>query len=216
MTQGLRHHRLLDAIFALFTRGAALGFSAAASPGPFQAYLLSRAARSGIGGALPLALAPLLSDGPVVAVVLLALSTAPAWLLRGLGIGGGAFLLWMAWGAARSLREPVAAATTSREGTGGSLLRAAVVNAAGPGPWVFWSTVCGPILVEAWRAAPSSGLAFLAGFYAMLVGGNAAVVVVSGLAGRAGPRAARALGVASAALLAVLGAVQLWRGLRGT
>ena len=211
----MRHHGPLDAILALFTRGAALGFSAAASPGPFQAYLLSRAARLGIRGALPLALAPLLSDGPVVAVVLLALSSAPPWLLRGLSIGGGAFLLWMAWGTLRSLGDVHAGSTKPAEGGGGSFLQAALVNAAGPGPWIFWSTVCGPILVDAWRAAPARGLSFLAGFYAMLVGGNAAVVVLSGLTGRAGPRAARALGAVSGILLAVMGAVQLWRGLSG-
>jgi threonine/homoserine/homoserine lactone efflux protein len=205
----------LDAILTLFTRGAALGFSAAASPGPFQAYLLSRAVRLGIRGALPLALAPLLSDGPVVAVVLLALSTAPPRLLRALGIGGGAFLLWMAWGTLRSLGEVHAGSTEPAEGGGASFLQAALVNAAGPGPWIFWSTVCGPILVDAWRAAPARGLSFLSGFYAMLVGGNAAVVVLSGLTGRAGPRAARALGAASGVLLGGMGAVQLWRGLTG-
>ena len=205
----------MDAIFALFTRGAALGFSAAASPGPFQAYLLSRAARHGVRGAMPLALAPLLSDGPVVAVVLLALSTAPPWLLRGLGIGGGAFLLWLAWGTIRTLRHRQAPSGAPVEDAGGSFLRAALVNAAGPGPWVFWSTVCGPILVEAWRVSPARALAFLAGFYLLLVGGNAAVVALFGLAGRAGPRTARGLGVASAALMAGMGALQLWRGLSG-
>jgi threonine/homoserine/homoserine lactone efflux protein len=206
----------VDAIFALFTRGAALGFSAAASPGPFQAWLLSRAARHGVRRTLPLALAPLLSDGPVVAVVLMALSTAPPWLLRALGIGGGAFLLWLAWGTLRSLGEDPGAPGAPVEDAGGSLLRAALVNAAGPGPWIFWSTVCGPILVEAWRAAPARGLAFLAGFYALLVGGNALVVAVFGLAGRAGPRVARALSVVAAAAMALLGAVQLWQGLRAS
>jgi threonine/homoserine/homoserine lactone efflux protein len=206
----------VDAILALFTKGAVLGFSASASPGPFQAYLLSRAARHGVGPTLWLALAPLASDGPVVAVVLLALSAAPDWFLRSLGIGGGLFLLWLAWGTARSLRDPGPTPTTAPPAEGaGSFLRAALVNAAGPGPWVFWSAVCGPILVEAWRAAPARGLGFLAGFYLALVGGNAAVVVLSGLAGRTGPRAARALGGISALLLAGLGAAQLWRGISG-
>jgi threonine/homoserine/homoserine lactone efflux protein len=205
----------MDAILALFTRGAALGFSAAASPGPFQAYLLSRAARHGVRRTLPLALAPLASDGPVVAAVLLALSSAPAWLLRGLGIGGGAFLLWLAWGTMRTLGRPPSPSGTPGAEAGGSFLRAALVNAAGPGPWVFWSTVCGPILVEAWRVSPGRGLAFLAGFYLLLVGGNAAVIALFGLAGRTGPRAARALGAASAVLLAGMGALQLWRGLSG-
>jgi hypothetical protein len=90
-----------------------------------------------------------------------------------------------------------------------------LVNATGPGPWIFWSTVCGPILAEAWRAGAPRARAFLLGFYAMLVGGKAALVVAFGLAGRIGPRTARGLGLAAAAAMAAMGALQLWRGLSG-
>jgi threonine/homoserine/homoserine lactone efflux protein len=203
----------VGAIFSLFTQGVTLGFSAAVSPGPFQAFLLSRASRVGVRRALPLALAPLVSDGPVVAVILLALTGMPQGFLRGLEVAGGAFLLWLAWGAFRTAGDTHSESSRPPERAGGSFLRAAVVNAAGPGPWIFWSTVCGPILIEAWRAAPSSGLAFLAGFYLLLVGGNAALVAAFGLAGRIGPRTARGLGLASAVLMAGMGALQLWRGI---
>ena len=90
-----------------------------------------------------------------------------------------------------------------------------MVNATGPGPWIFWSTVCGPILAEAWRGSAAGALAFLVGFYALLVGGKATLVAAFGLAGRIGPRTARGLGLASAAGMAVMGAVQLWHGLSG-
>ena len=99
--------------------------------------------------------------------------------------------------------------------TGGSFLRAVLVNASGPGPWIFWSTVCGPILAEAWRAGPGRAVAFLLGFYGLLVGGKALLVVAFGLAGRIGPRTARGLGLASAVGMAGMGALQLWRGLTG-
>ncbi len=204
----------MSAIFSHFTLGATLGLSAAISPGPFQAFLLSRASRTGVRGALPLALAPLASDGPVVAVVLLALSRAPETFLRALSIAGGLFLLWLAWGTFRSAGE-VHDPSIAPEGERGAFLRAALVNASGPGPWISWSTVCGPILVEAWRVDPARGLAFLAGFYLVLVGGNGAVVAVFGLAGRVGPRAARALALASAAMLAAMGLLQAWRGITG-
>jgi threonine/homoserine/homoserine lactone efflux protein len=197
-------------------QGAALGFGAAASPGPFQAFLLSRAARGGVRRTLPLALAPLASDGPIVAIILLALSRAPPSLLRVLGVAGGVFLLWIAWGTVRSLAAPGTAAPPPAEGAGGSFLRAALVNALGPGPWIFWSTVGGPSLLEAWREGPPDALAFLGGFYALLVGGNATVVSLAGWAGGAGPRAARALAWCSALVLGGLGALQLWRGVAGS
>jgi threonine/homoserine/homoserine lactone efflux protein len=180
----------VGAIFSLFTQGVTLGFSAAASPGPFQAFLFAHASRHGVRRTLPLVLAPLVSDVPIVAVILLALSRVPEGFLRGLEVAGGA-------------------------GPGGSFARAVVVNATGPGPWIFWSTVCGPILAEAWRAGAPRALAFLLGFYGLLVGGKAVLVVAYGLAGRIGPRTARGLGLASAAAMAAMGALQLWRGLSG-
>lgn len=205
----------MGAIFSLFTQGVTLGFSAAASPGPFQAFLLAQASRHGVRRTLPLALAPLLSDGPIVAVILLALTRVPEGFLRGLEVAGGVFLIWLAWGSWNTAGETGGAPATAPEGTGGSFLRAVVVNAAGPGPWIFWSTVCGPILVEAWSAGPARAVAFLAGFYLLLVGGKAALVLAFGLAGRIGPRTARGLGRAAAAGMAGMGALQLLRGLSG-
>jgi threonine/homoserine/homoserine lactone efflux protein len=204
----------VGAIFSLFTQGVTLGFSAAVSPGPFQAFLFATSARLGIRRTLPLALAPLVSDVPIVALVLLALTHVPTGFLRTLEVAGGAFLLWLAWGSWRAAGAPGGGPARAPR-PGGDLFRAVLVNATGPGPWVFWSTVCGPILAEAWRASPGRAVAFLLGFYGMLVGGKAALVAAFGMAGRVGPRTARTLALASAAVMAAMGALQLWRGLSG-
>jgi threonine/homoserine/homoserine lactone efflux protein len=205
----------VGAIFSLFTQGVTLGFSAAASPGPFQAFLFTHASRHGVRRTLPLVLAPLVSDVPIVAVILLALTRVPEGFLRALEVAGGAFLLWLARGSWRTAGERASGAGPSATDATGSFRQAVVVNATGPGPWIFWSTVCGPILTEAWRAGASRALAFLLGFYGLLVGGKALLVVAFGLAGRIGPRTSRGLGLASAAAMAVMGALQLWRGLTG-
>lgn len=197
-------------------QGAALGFGAAVAPGPFQAFLASRSLRGGARRSLPLALAPLASDGPVVLLVVATLSRAPGWLLRGLELAGGVFLLWLAYSSWRALASGPGGPPAADERAGGSFLRAALVNALGPGPWVYWSTVTGPILVRAWGESPGRALVFVAAFYLLLVGGNAALVVLFAGAGRAGPRIARWLGLASAAGMLGFGAAQLWRGLAGS
>jgi threonine/homoserine/homoserine lactone efflux protein len=204
----------VSAIFSLFTQGVTLGFAAAVSPGPFQAFLFARASRAGIRRTLPLALAPLASDVPIVALVLLTLSRVPEGFLRVLEVAGGALLLWMARGSFRGAAE---AGPSAPPAPGGAwpFLQAVLVNATGPGPWIFWSTVCGPILAEAWRAGAAGAIAFLLGFYATLVGGKAVLVAAFGLPGRIGPRTARGLGLAAAAVMAGMGALQLWRGLTG-
>src|SRR5512140_1584504 len=101
---------------ALFLRGLALGFGAAAQPGPFQAYLLAQSVRNGAGRTLALTLVPLVSDPPVIAVVLAVLTQLPPALLRGMQIGGGLLVLWLGVGALRAAGAagPPAEATAPR------------------------------------------------------------------------------------------------------
>jgi threonine/homoserine/homoserine lactone efflux protein len=198
-------------------QGAALGFSAAVSPGPFQAFVLAQSLRHGALRTLPVALAPLASDGPIIALVLLALTRAPLPMLRGLQIAGGILLLYLAWSSFRSLRAPgaVAASPPETHTPAKAFARAVMVNALGPGPWVFWSVISGPILLQAWRQSPLRGLSFLAGFYLVLCGSNAALVLLFAGARRLGPRATAALGALSGAILLGFGLHQLWSGLVG-
>jgi threonine/homoserine/homoserine lactone efflux protein len=200
-------------VLAAAAQAAALGFSAAASPGPFQALLLERAARVGPRRALHLALVPLVSDPPVVLACLFALSGLPAALLTALQLLGGGLLVWMGAGALRDLARPSAAAAAGA-GRDGGFWRAALVNLLNPNAWLFWSLVGGPLLAGALRASPGDALAFLAAFYLPLTATNAALVATFGAVGRLGPRAARALGGVSAAAFLVLGLMQLWRSTR--
>jgi len=193
----------------------ALGFSAAASPGPFQAFLLAQALANGALRSLPLALAPLASDGPIIALMLLVLARAPEGFLRVLQILGGLLLIWIAGGTFRALRAPAspAAPAPPAERPARGFAKAVAMNALSPGPWVFWSTVSGPILVESWRASPASAASFLAGFYLLLCGGNMALVLLFSSARRLGPGPARVLTAASASVLLGFGVWQIARGI---
>lgn len=204
-------------LFTYLLQGFILGATAAAQPGPFQAFLLSLIARQGWRRTLPAALAPLISDGPILVLVLLVLTRVPEWLLSALQIAGGLFLLLLAWGAWRALRRPAAAAAVAPvEGrVTTNVLKAALMNLLSPSPYLFWTTVAGPILIEAWRQEMAAGLAFLLGFYVALVGGLALFILVFGGAGRVDARVNRALGVVSAVALFAFGLYQLTVGVRG-
>jgi len=198
---------------ALFLKGLALGFSAAAQPGPFQAYLLAQSLRNGAPRTLPVVLVPLVSDPPVIAAVLAVLAQVPAGFLRVLQIAGGAVVLWLGAGALRAAARPPAPDPAHAPPRG--FLRAVFVNLTNPNAWIFWSLVGGPILAEAWRAAPARAAVFLAGFYLLLVGGNAALVILAGQASRLGPGFARGLGAASGLALVAFGLWQVGRGVAG-
>lgn len=201
---------------SLFVQGVTLGFSAAAQPGPFQAYLLAQSLRNGAVRTLPVVFVPLVSDPPVIAVVLAVLAQVPAGFLRALQIAGGAVVLWLGAGTLRAAR----AAGAAPAGPAGHepprwFVRAVVVNFTNPNAWMFWSLVGGPVLATSWREGPPRALAFLAGFYLLLLLGNAALVFLAAEASRLGHGFARGLGVLSGLALLVFGFWQVGRGIAG-
>ncbi len=202
-------------MFTYVILGMTYGFAAAVQPGPLQSYLISQTLSHGWRRTLPAAFSPLISDGPVIVLVVLVLSRVPAWLTQGLRLAGGVFVLYLAWGAWKAWRtydpEDMARARSKRQ----SVLRAAMVNLLNPNPCIAWSLVLGPLLLKGWREAPAHGMAFVAGFYGVMVLGLAGTVVLFAAARNLGPRVTRALVGLSSVALACFGCYLLWSGVSG-
>jgi threonine/homoserine/homoserine lactone efflux protein len=196
------------------SQGLLLGFSAAAQPGPFQAYLLAQTIRGGWRRSIWAAFAPLLSDGPIILLVLLVLTRTPDWFLNLMRLFGGLFLLYLAWGAYQTFLRPPdvsAAPAGARQG----VVQAAVMNGLSPNPYIFWGTISGPILLAAWRQSPAWGSSFVVGFYGALIGGFMAFVALFAIAKNLDPRLSRVLSAFSAVALLLFGLYQLVNGGRG-
>jgi len=196
-------------------QGLGYGFTAAVLPGPFQAYVLSQALNRGWRRALPMALAPLLSDAPIITLMLLVLSQVPDWMERFLYVASGLFILYLAWGAFKAWRTFDADATLEVSPPQQGLLKATLMNMLSPGPYLYWSLVTGPILLEGWREAPALGIGFLAGFYVAMIASLATLILLFGLACHLGPKVNRILLGLSAIALTGFGLYQLWRGISG-
>lgn len=194
-------------------QGATLGLSASATPGPFLAFLLSQTLKNGWRPTLPAAFAPLLSDGPIVFLVLLVLTQTPAWFLSLLRVAGGLFILYLARGAFLAAKTGALSVDVSATAARQSLLKGAVMNALSPGPYLFWSILAGPIVLEGWRQSPTLGLSFVLGFYGTLIGGFVLFVVLFATARQFGPRVNKILSGVSAIALAVFGVHQLVTGI---
>ena len=194
--------------------GLVYGLAAALHPGPFQAFLVSLSLRQGWRKTIPAALAPILSDGPIIVLVLLVLNQVPVWWIRFLRLAGGGYLLYLAFSAFRVWKRPPGRAEQTNRAASG-VFQAALVNLLNPNPYIYWSLVTGPILTAGWREAPPRSLIFLAGFYAVLVSGSAGITLLASGMGRFGPRPRRFLAALSAAALSVLGAYQIILGLTG-
>lgn len=198
-----------------FVLGVTFGLWAAWTPGPLSTFLVSKAISSGWRRTLPAALSPLISDGPIAVLVLFILTQVPPWMETALRLGGGVFLLYLAWGAWKSWRVFQAAETSSKATGAFSLLKAATVNWLNPGPYIGWSLVLGPLFLKGWREAPANGVAVLVGFYGVMVLSLAAMILLASAAGRLGPKVNKALLLLTSLGLLGFGFYQLWMGVRG-
>jgi threonine/homoserine/homoserine lactone efflux protein len=194
-------------------QGVGYGLAAASQPGPLQTYLVSQSVTCGWRRTLPAALAPLLSDGPIVTLCLLALSQMPAWLERFLYIAGGSFVLYLAYGTYKSWKNFEMQVPQTESMSSQSVFKAALTNILNPNPYIYWSLVTGPILIKGWRETPANGIGFLAGFYLTMISSLAGLILVFSLSSRFGPKFSRTLLGISALALLCFGLYQLWLGM---
>jgi threonine/homoserine/homoserine lactone efflux protein len=195
--------------------GITFGFAAAVQPGPMQTFLISRALSHGWRHTLPSACAPIVSDIPVVILVLLVLNHVPARAENILHIAGGIFLFFLAFGAYRSFRHYTLNKTALTQSAGQSFLKAVTVNLLNPNPYIAWSLVMGPLLLKGWREAPGHGLALVAGFYGCMIATTAGIIMVFSAMRMLGTKVSRVLVAVSAVALACFACYQLWLGISG-
>ena len=196
-------------------QGIGFGFAAAVQPGPFQTYIIAQTLNSGWRNTLPAAFAPLISDGPIIALVLLVLSRVPEWMQRFLYVAGGLFALYLAVNACIEWRNFGTADVAAIPSTQQSLFRAAMMNVLSPGPYIYWSLVTGPVLLAGWRETPAIGISFLVGFYVAMILSLAGIIILFGTARYLGPKVNRAMLGVSVVALACFGLYQLWLGVSG-
>ena len=186
----------------LLATGMVLGLAAGFAPGPLLALILAQSIRFGTREGLKVSAAPLLTDLPIVAtataLVVAAATTADA-LLGAISLAGAVFVAYLG---VESIRTTGVQAGRPEE-VPRSWARGALVNVLSPHPYLFWITVGAPTLIRAWREGPVAAAAFLAGFYACLVGAKMLVAVVAGRSG------GRLRGGAYRAVMVVLGALLL-------
>ncbi|MEO1287268.1 MAG: LysE family transporter [Chloroflexota bacterium] len=169
---------------AIILPAMSLGLSAASVPGPLQAYLLNITLNYGWRRGLLVILSPLIVDGPVIFVTVFVLQQVPDWAIQLIRVGGGILLLWIAWGAWQQLRSGAQFTSDDETTIKANISQLKVLgtsvamNTFSPGPYLFWSTVTGPLLIEALDISLWAGIGMLLGFYGVFLGGMALLVFV--------------------------------------
>jgi threonine/homoserine/homoserine lactone efflux protein len=194
--------------------GVVLGLAAGFAPGPLLALILAQSIRYGTREGLKVAAAPLITDVPIVILataLVVAAAEAAGGLLGAISLAGAAFVTHLG---IESIRATGVQAGRPDEAPR-SWSRGALVNALSPHPYIFWITVGAPMLIRAWAEGPLAAAAFLAGFYACLVGAKMLLAVIAGRSGgRLRGRGYRAVMVILGALLLVFAVRLAGEGLR--
>ena len=151
-------------MIAYIILGATYAFAAAVQPGQFQTFIISQTLKNGWKKTLPAAFAPILSDGPIIVLVLFILTNVPTGFLQVLQICGGLLLLYLAYKSFEAFRQYDANKKPVNDKSDKTLLKAVVVNAINPAPYIGWSLIMGPLFLKGYNEAPANGISLLSVF----------------------------------------------------
>jgi threonine/homoserine/homoserine lactone efflux protein len=161
--------------------GIGFGFTAGISPGPLLTLVITATLERGFGAGLRVALAPFLTDLPIIVLTLLFLQTLPPAFLALVFAGGGLFVLYLGVETVRHAATSRLAIAPVQGAMTQDLWRGTLVNLFSPHPWLFWLSVGGPLVSDLVRASWTQGALFLFGFYGLLVGSK--IAIAAGIAG---------------------------------
>ncbi len=159
--------QLLD----LLGKGSLLGLAAGFSPGPLTVLVIGETLRHGLRSGLQVAIAPILTDIPIILLAMLALERLLAGpiALGAVSLAGGVFLLWLGYRSTRVAGVDV----SSAGGEPHSIRKGIAINLLNPNPYVFWASVGVPAVLNALSVSWLHAAAFLGAFFFFIVGSKA-------------------------------------------
>ena len=85
--------------------GLSLGFSAGLSPGPLLSLVIRTSLERGFWAGARVALAPLVTDAPIIALCLLMVNSLPSSVAALLGLVGGGFVIYLGLEGIKAARQ---------------------------------------------------------------------------------------------------------------
>jgi threonine/homoserine/homoserine lactone efflux protein len=163
-------------MISFLTAGFILGFSAGLSPGPLLALVITETLRHNLKAGLKVAVAPLITDFPIILLTVVVLEQLSRFkqVLGGISILGSFFVAYLGY---QSIRTS-GIAVNFQKAEEKSLRKGIIVNFLSPHPYLFWFSVGAPITVRALNLNVLAAAAFIGSFYLCLVGSKIAVAAI--------------------------------------
>jgi len=164
-------------MFSALVAGTVFGLAAGFSPGPLMLLVLSQTLRHNAREGVRVAMAPLLTDVPIVLASLFLLDRISRLegLLGAISLSGALYVFFLACETLRTLptekESPYAEPHSIRKG--------AMINALSPHPYLFWITVGAPYVLRTAGEGSGSPWVFILSFYLFLIGSKVFIVMVT-------------------------------------
>lgn len=161
---------------AFFLSGVVFGLSAGIAPGPLLTLVVSETLRYDLKAGIKIAIAPILSDVPIVAASLFVLQQLPdVNMMYGiLSLLGAVFIGYLA---IENFRTANVTLTLVQEPPQ-SIRKGIVTNVLNPHPYMFWLTIGAPTVLSAHQESWMLSTLFITAFYGCLVGSKIVLAVL--------------------------------------
>lgn len=191
----------------------ALSFALAATlqPGPFQAYIISQTLKKGWNRTFYIAFAPIFSDIPILILIFFILTNLPPSFINILRIVGGLFLFYLTYKTYLSWKNY--SYSKDYDNNIGTFFNAIMVNILNPAPYIGWSLIMGPTVLEIWSKSHSLAIGFVLCFYCTVVISTMGIIFLFSIARSIGPKISRTLLGISAVGLFLFGLYQIYKGI---
>ena len=158
------------------TMGAVFGLTAGISPGPLLTLVISETLRHNKTEGVKIAVAPLITDIPIVLLTIFILSKMASsdFVLGIISILGGFFIAYLGYDSIKSKGIEIDIQNLKLR----SIRKGIIVNVLSPHPYIFWLMVGAPITIKAYQASPVAAFAFIIAFYVLLVGSKISIALV--------------------------------------
>jgi len=166
----------MDTGVAFLISGLVFGFGAGISPGPLQALIISETMRHGKGEGTKVAIAPLITDLPIILVILFILTKVEGSnnIIGTISLIGAGYLIYLGIDNLRVNFDP----TSIEENKSNALTRGIITNLLNPHPYLFWLTIGGPIIFSSMNIHFSMTFLFIFGFYLLLISSKVFTVLL--------------------------------------
>ena len=162
----------------ILTVGTILGLSAGFSPGPLLTLVISETLQHDIKSGVKVAVAPIITDIPIVILTLFILAKLSNFhnILGIISLIGGFVVLFMGYESIRTKGVQL----NFQEKNPKSLTKGILVNILNPHPYLFWLRDGAPIMTKAMNQSVFLALAFFCNFMALLVGSKILLAILVG------------------------------------